>query len=391
MQIKYNDIEIIRQINTVLVLNVLRKSDRPLSRPNIADELGLSKVTIAHVIQDLNYLGFTTGAGLGSVDRRGGRKPGLVSLDRERKRVMGGYLANGQGELVLSDISGRELKRVQVQLAPKDGPEVLAAMSSELLEQTDTPRSSVLGLVGALGFKTYRREDPAGTGLEVDQPSPLTEELSQAIGIPVWLVDLSRARAFGECWFHHGFQSPAHFFYLNLSHNIGCLAAREGILDKALGEFSSCAMSFVPQRGDGEGRPTVAAALSVQKFLARASELVGRELNGPEVIRLAEEGDKRVIDHFSEFGYNLGCSLSLVVNIDGFKKIILGGFMAKAWPFFQAAMHQGLDRHLAKNYRNCAVEVKPLHSDLESGLMGAQALALDRWVYHTELFYGVRA
>jgi|GEM_PF-4896834 len=390
MQIKYNDIEIIRQINTVLVLNVLRNSDRPLSRPTIADELSLSKVTIAHVIQDLNYLGFTTGAGLGLVDRRGGRKPGLVSLDCDRKRVLGGYLNHGQGEMVLNDITGRELKRQRVQLGPQDGPEVLVPMVLELLEQTGTPRSSVLGLVGALSFSRPRQEHPIGAGMEVDQPLPLAAELSQALGIPVWLVDFPRARAFGECWFHHGFQSPAHFFYVNLGHDISCLAARQGILDKQAGDFPSCAMSFMPQRGNDECRSTVAAALSVKDFLKRASELAGHDLSGHAAIKLAEEGDQRIVDHFSEFGYNLGCALSLVVNIDGFKKIILGGFMAEGWPYFQAAMHQGLDRHLAEKYRGCAVEVKPLHRDLESGLVGAQALALDRWVYNTELFYRVR-
>lgn len=391
MKIKYNDIEIIRQINTVMVLNVLRKSDRLLSRPNMADELGLSKVTIANIIHDLHYLGFTTDAGLGTTDRRGGRKPVLVSLDRDRKRVMGAYLTHGVAEIVLSDITGRELKRLRAKLGQMEDPGVLTSMAIEVLEQTGTPRSSVLGLVLALNSSRYNQEPRAGGGTDVEDPSPLALRLSQAIGgIPVWLVDFARARAFGECWFNHEFQSPAQFFYVKLSHNFGCLAARHGILDEEPGEYASCAMSFLGHDSQDEVCSTVASALCGQDFLNKASEMTGRRLNSRMTIRLAEEGDQRIVEHFGKFGYNLGCALSLMVNMDGFQKIIIGGFLSKGWPYFQATMRQGLEKHLAPKYQGGSVEVRPLHRDLDSGLLGAQALALDRWVYHTELLYSGR-
>lgn len=387
MKFKYNDIEIIRQINTVMVLNVLRKSDRHLSRPNIADELGLSKVTIANIIHDLNYLGFTTDAGLGPTDRRGGRKPGLVSLDQGRKRVLGAYLSHGMAEIVLSDITGRELKRLRARLGPPDGPGILATMALEVLAETNTPRSSVLGLVAALS------SDPeGGPGSEPASSGPLAAELSQAIGgIPVRLVDFARARAFGECWFNHDFHSPAHFFYINLGHHFGCLAARRGILDDGPGEFAACAMSFLDPDSPDQRQPTVADSLNGYDFLKQASDLTGRSLNSRAAARLAEEGDRRMVEHFSRYGYNLGCALSLMVNMDGFQKIIIGGFLARGWPYFQASMRQGLERHLSEKYQGGLVEIRPLHRDLDSGLMGAMALALDRWVYNTELLYSGRS
>lgn len=391
MRIKYNDIEIIRQINTVMVLNALRRSERLLSRPNMADQLGLSKVTIANIIHDLTYLGFTTDAGVGTTDRRGGRKPGLVALDRDRKRVMGAYLTHGLAEIVLCDITGRELKRLRAKLGPQEGPEILPVMALEILEQTDTPKAAVLGLVLALSCGRYDLDLKAGGGSDVENPSPLALRLSQGLGgIPVWPVDFSRARAFGECWFNHDFQSPANFFYINLGHSFNCLAARQGILDEAPSEYASCAMSFRELPSLDEPHSTVASTLNGRDFLRRASEQAGRLLTSQAAARLAEEGDPGLTESFNRFGYDLGCALSHIVNIAGFQKIIVGGFMVRGWAYFQATMRQGLEKHLAKRYQGGGVEVKPLHRDLDSGLLGAQALALDRWVYHTELLYGSR-
>lgn len=393
MKIKYNDIEIIRQINTVMVLNVLRKSDRLLTRPNMADQLGLSKVTIANIIHDLTFLGFTTDAGLGTTDRRGGRKPGLVSLDRDKKRIMGACLTHRMAELVLSDITGRELKRLRAKIGPQDGPEILADMALDALDQSETPRSSVLGLVAALGSGHCGLDLDRGPAAEVPRPSSPAQELGRALGeVPVCLVSFSRARAFGECWFNHDFQSPAHFFYVNLGHELTCLAARRGLLDESSSEFPACAMSFLPRDSDDheDRQATVASALSGRNFLRQASVTAGRSLSAREAAQLAAEGDRNVLEHFRRFGYSLGCALSMVVNMDGFQKIIVGGILAESWPYFQSTMDQGLERHLARRYRGGAVEVKPLHPDLSSGLLGAQALALDRWVYHTELLHGGR-
>jgi len=134
----------------------------------------------------------------------------------------------------------------------------------------------------------------------------------------------------------------------------------------------------------------VASTLNGRDFLRQASELAGRPLTSRTAARLAEEGNPDLIEHFKRFGYDLGCGLSHIVNMAGFQKIIIGGLMVKGWPYFQASMRQGLETHLAKRYQGSGVEVNPLHRDLDSGLLGAQALALDRWVYHTELLYGSR-
>lgn len=73
----------IRQVNTALVLNTLRQSDKLLSRPAIARRLGLSKVTIANIVKELIDGRLVMEAGVDLSDSCGGRKSLLISLDRE--------------------------------------------------------------------------------------------------------------------------------------------------------------------------------------------------------------------------------------------------------------------------------------------------------------------
>ncbi len=384
MTSRYFDAETLRQINTVMVLNFLRLTDRSQTKLVISDGLRLSRVTIARVIRELTELGLAKETGIAPPDDlRGGRKPVLVGLDPDQKRVMGARVGHTSIELTLSNIAGRELTRLRGKPGRKAGPELLAAMVDEALAITRTPRESVLGLMVALG-RGYWETAPAP-----ENQSPPAALLNRMLGLPVRQVDLTRARAFGECWFNHDLKEPAHFFYLDLGHTLEGLAARQGLLDDTPGEFGSCYMIPRPYGRACGDLATVRSILSGRNFLERASAQYGRAMAHRDLLRLANEGDGRAVDLFREYGYHLGCALSLVPNMGGLNRIILGGFLVRGWLYFHETMRLALDDHAASALRG-RVEVKPLRNDLDSGLMGALALALDHWVYHTGLLFGGR-
>jgi predicted NBD/HSP70 family sugar kinase len=381
---KNNDIEVIRQINTARVLDALRRDDGQLSRPVMADRLGLSKVTVSTIVRSLSAKGLLTEAGVGDTDSRGGRRPVLVTLDKDRKRVLGARTGHSHIELILSDITGRELRRLRTEATNQDRRRLLADMANEIMISTNTPRESVLGLVNAIGGPgappTCRSDDEDG--------HPLAEEhaLSKMLGFPALMVNFTRARTFSECWFTPG-NEPASLFYINLGHRLDGMAVRHGQLDEASCELGSCYLSAVPYADSNGELRTFNSFLGGRALLEHACMVFDRDMEIRELERLTAGGDERALDLFREFGYYLGCALSLVVNMASLKKIIIGGHLSRAWPFFEPSMREGLERHVTPLvYRR--IEVRQLKPELDNGLMGAMAIALDHWVFQTHMLHG---
>ena len=383
---KSNDIEVIRQINTAMVLDTLRKTEgQLLSRPVMADILGLSKVTVSTIVRSLAEKGLITEAGMGDTDSRGGRRPVLVALDQEKKRVLGARLGHSSIDLILSDITGRELKRLRTEPKNQDRRYLLAAMVNEIMVSTNTPRDAVLGLVGTVGGPdappTCRIDSPE------EAPMPVETSLSRTLGFPAMLINFTRARAFGECWFTQEQDSPANFFFINLGHRLDGVAARRGQLDEAPCELGACYLSALAY-GDTDGElKTLDSVLGGRSLLSKAAVVFDRELNGRELEKIAASGDERALELYREFGYSLGCALSLVVNMACLRKIVIGGQMSRAWKFFESSMREGLDRHTPPSVKR-RIDVRLIRPELDSGLLGAMALALDHWVFHTDMLRG---
>lgn len=210
----------IRQVNTVMVLDALRRNNCNMSRPDLADQVGLSKVTIASIIRTLNNKGLTNNAGLGRPDFRGGRKPLLVALDVKNKRVISLRLSPGGAEMLLSDITGRELSRLKVgevvdhiaESKPviNPNPYELAAMVRRVTDEGRALPGSIAGLMitGEGLASTPEGDSPGDAGPEMEQgltkgdSSPdWALELSRLLKVPISLASLAEARAFGKHWY----------------------------------------------------------------------------------------------------------------------------------------------------------------------------------------------
>ena len=395
----------IRQVNTAMVLNTLRRNNCQMSRPDLAEQVGLSKVTIASIIRTLNNLGLTNDAGLGRPDHRGGRKPLLVTLDTENKRIVSLRLSSDGAEMLLSDITGRELSRLRSgyggdpnpdrKPAASPRPDELAAMVRRLAAEGGASLDSITGLV-ITGEGLGPSEDnvfdyPDGDWPASDQAPEVQNEstawaaeLGRLLKMPVSPVRLAAARAFGEHWYNDEIDQQSDFFYLDLDLDLEAVVFRDGLPGDVLPGFGAVCLSHPPYGSENFPVETAQSVLSGTAFLKQASESQGRPVTFSELSNQATKGDESALSLFENYGYQLGCALALAVNLSSLRKIVIGGFMTRAWSHFSPALRLGLDRHLHQRYRGL-VTVTPLRDDLEDGLMGSLALALDKWIYHTSL------
>ena len=387
---KSNLTESMRSINIAKVLNLLRRSGRLLSRPEIAAEVGLSKVTVSNIINHLSKkIPFVRKAGVGIPDQRGGRRPLLIELDPNSKRVVGARLGVDLVEVVLSDITGRELKKLQG--TPDSGSriEFLANMIDELLSSTKTKREMILGLV-----TTFDSWEPTPNNSNPKSPS-WEKLLEKRLNLEIMAVQLPQALAFGEAWYNQGAQSK--FFLVTLDPKLGFVSVRNGVLEENPGDFGACYFhprpyhttklteeAHLKDRSVGNQNLSISQALSPTVLENNASTSYGHPVNSQELSHLATTGDQPAREIFQEYGHNLGCALSLVVHMFRLKKILIGGLLARDWMHFEGSLKQALAFHLAASNQGQVV-VRPVHPEQLGGLKGTIAMALNRWVYRVEL------
>ncbi|UQZ88268.1 hypothetical protein C4J81_03190 [Deltaproteobacteria bacterium Smac51] len=383
MKVKTNDIESIRHINTIMVLNELRNSDHLLSRPNIADNLGLSKVTISNIARDLNDQSLTEDAGFGVPDSRGGRKPLLLALDRNTKRVLGARISNSTIEVSLCDITGRDIRNVISSPLEQDWLLATTSMVRDIMVYTNTSRDNIIGMVVLFDDDVEGMDGPDGD----EAANKLARQLQEALGIrEVRTSSFTRARAFAESWYKtQASKRRTSFFYVDLGMKLDCVAVRKSLLDPLPCEFGACHMTALPYGENGQC-VTVDSLLSGRDLKRKAEKLLNREVTLEQLRVLAETGDELVLELLREYGYWLGCALALVVNMAGLRKIILGGPISSLWTFFELTMWKGIEGHVSENLKT-AIKVQVIENRFSSGIIGAVALGLDWWVFRTDLLY----
>ncbi len=369
MKEKNANIEIIRKINTASVLNELRKAEEFLSRPKVADRLGLSKVTISNIMRELDERGFTTAVGLGYAGTCGGRKPVLVGLDQNRKRVMAACTDAANLELLLSDITGQELKRLRSLKAENNLAELLVEMATEALSSTQTEIENVLGLVLTGNFANST----------IESTPTFASHLSKRLNLQVELVPLCHCCAFGENWFYGCDNS---FFYFDLGLELETLAVKCGQPQAALGQIAACCQSPPAHGYSWPEISNLGEILSGQNLLCHASLALGKPVDYMMLLELAEAKDARLWPLCQQYANNLAWAISLVTNMLDLPQIIFGGPFSKLWPTISELCLQNLELYTSPETQ---VEIRLLPKDLANGLSGALAWGLDTWVYQTNL------
>lgn len=97
-------------------------------------------------------------------------------------------------------------------------------------------------------------------------------------------------------------------------------------------------------------------------------------MKGVEVYKLAQKGDIEALKIFSEFGYHLGNTLKLILNILSPEAIFLGGSISQSYSYFQGSLHETLDSFPFKKVREQLVIQPSRISNI--AVLGSAALIL---------------
>lgn len=219
------DLNSLKSLNRSTVLSTVRRNPG-LSRADIAQHTGLTKVTVGSVVQGLVERGWLRE---GELHARGGGRPGrALHLDGDRLHMLGVEIGVKGLRLVACNLLGEVLASCHLEEPPTDPPATAARLAGLLtaLQQSPavtgrhclglgvavpgpvSPRAPILSLAPNLGWA------------DVDFLT-LLQKAPNLPGGP-WLLDNeANAAAFGEFYFFDG-MPPESIAYISADIGIGC-------------------------------------------------------------------------------------------------------------------------------------------------------------------------
>lgn len=391
---KTADHRILRDINEVIVLNIIRER-QPISRVSIAEMTGLEEGTISRIIQRFLRQGLVYESGVGASTPAGGRKPRFLHINPTKRCAIGVDIGAIETLLALSDFNGhlQQLKRIPNTKHPQ---QFLLTVADEILSliRIAKPYHEFGGvgvsLVGLLDIEegVILEGENLGWGENIEVGKILKSRLGR--DVPIYFENGARLSALGEIWFGSthlsGFRDVV---FVDVSEGVGTGIIINGQLyrgaQNGAGEFGHiCIDPEGPKCSCGSrGCLEVFASdlATVERFLkkTRTTGKSGRSADSPmdmgRIVEMARNGHPRALEAVKETAHYLGLGLAPIIYGLNPQAIVIGGKIAEVWPLVAGTLKDALGGRVSPIYLNTTkIFASTLH--VRPCLMGAIALVL---------------
>ncbi len=386
--------EFINRLNKIKVLNLIRESGE-ISRAEIVKKTGLSAPTITRIVDSLiNVEKLAVQVGVG--ESSGGRPPVIVKFNGEDSYVIG--LDWGRTHIfgVISNLNGESLIELDVRTEASDSFESdlkqVIYLIEKLIQRSGIELSKLHGIgVAAAGFINKKNEiieySPNFNWSNADIKGPLSKHFK----VPVIVDNVSRVMAQGELMYGIG-ESCKDFIFINVGYGIGSGVIMNGQpflgFDGMAGEIGhnkvigaiaggrqcSCGkMDCLECYSSGHG----IAELAKQQKSFYPNSVVSEldRISSETLAGLARKGDELALLLFNQAADYLGLAIASMANLFNPAKIVLGGKVMKAGPFFTERIRSVFEREVIQQPRR---RIKLVQSKLaeEAAVKGAISLIL---------------
>lgn len=393
--------ELLKDINRARTLEVLLQT-RIISRPQLAKSTGLSRATIAILIDELLAVGLVRELGLG--DSGGGRPPVMLEFNPSAAYALGARLRDNRWGIVLTDLDARVVRRLDAplgDLSPTAAISTLQQGVAELTRDIDHSR-----LLPAIGLGTPGLVDMnAGlvkTAVDVNWfDVPIGKMAQEALGLSVYVANRSKVGALAELWSGRE-QNIQNLIYVSIGTGIAAGVVIQGQLytgaNSSAGELGH--VTIVPDGplcGCGN-RGCLQALASGPAIANRAREQL-RHMPGhillelveghperiqPEtVFAAAEAGDILARQVVHDTAVYLGIAIGNLINLFNPELIVLGGPAGQNGQILLDTVRAEAQRR-AMAYPLSAARIVTSTVGPDAGAIGAAVLVLQR---ASELFF----
>ncbi|GAB3997986.1 ROK family transcriptional regulator [Spirosoma daeguense] len=358
-----------RQKQQTILAHLYAESTCTLAQ--LARILHSSVPSVTSLVEELTEEGWATP--IGTATGSNGRRPVLFSLNTKRHYVAVLDVSTHDTKILLMNTQREVVFRGDYDLRLGDNPEFLSslteyftnALADSGLNETDliAVGVSMPGLIDARrGLNlTYKSLNSA--------TKPLTQQLSEQFGKPVYLINDTKATVLGESRFGGG-QGKKQVLAINIDWGVGL-----GIVVN--GEVFKGASGFAGELGhiqvDPEGELCYCGKIGCLNTVTSASALVKRvqrdimagqvsklatfrdrvgQIDIDEIINAAHYGDSYAIDILHETGFQLGKGLAIAISLFNPEVIIVDGVLTRAAAFILSTIEQAISKYCLSDFRN---------------------------------------
>jgi predicted NBD/HSP70 family sugar kinase len=384
-KLQTGDALFIKQINKSLVLKIVRQHS-PISRTKIAQITGLNKATVSSLVDELIQEDLV--AEIGTGESRGGRRPVLLTFQREAGFVLAIDLDVRTIEIAVTDLATNIYWKKQIANDRlhdvTETVEKLVELIQEAKTQVPASRYGIIGIgIAVPGTTNYTQ------GVIVNAPNlhwhnvPLKTILETKTGLPVWVDNEANCAVIGEHLYGNGV-NKSNVIYISVGIGIGTglildhsLYRGSGSIAGELGHMVIQADGLVCDCGNigcWEMYGSIKALL--RKMHKATPETISLSEFVNEIYLKALANDSESLQALHSIGEYLGVGISNIINIFNPSVIILGKDIIPAEKVILPIIDRVVNERTLKGSNN---EVRIVTASLGSNasIIGSSCLVIE--------------
>ena len=382
-----------------LLQHLLHK--KTVSRVALANWMGLSTATITNLVTELVAQGLIVEEGV--IRHNGqasvGRPQMALRLVPDARYALGVHIDVGRMLITLcnlcGEVVGKQVFEHQLQTPWRRVMDQTIDVVEALVVRSGINRAHILGAgVAASGLVDSR------TGVNIIAPNlnwrhvPIGAYLRERLDLPVQVENNVRAMALGEALLGRANEAKVMaFIYARIGVGAGFIVDGQIYRGGAAGagEIGHAVLALEKAR-QGEAR-TLESLFSEPALIAGAAELIAQHPSGclarradqgkltlDAIFEVALAGDQATQDLLTERADYFGIALANLVNVFNPELIVLGGIFTREHNLVLPTVMKTLKRHAFANLGD-QISVQVTEFGQDAGMIGAAALALDRFFY----------
>lgn len=326
----------VKELNRLQIRRIIYHK-APITRQQIADELGVSLPTVTTSVAKMLKDGLLTEYESDGMVPQSGRKPQMLDFCPEAFFAFGVEYGPYDTRLCITDLKGKVYGLKKIQCYQESYEQTLQKTREGvqyLLKKTAIERKKILGLGAGLPGFVDRDHGVLRTGPYTSWVGkPLAQDLQKKLGMPVWVDNNVRMRTVWRDTFS-GKPTPAIFLYLLVSNGIASpLKIKNDILEGKYATAGEIGHMVVMPGGPvcpACGRRGCLGAISSEKAIIDQvrKKLHQKEItNIEQVLQLQKEGNPIVEEIMHKAVYFLGLTAANIFNLLSPELICVDGYI----------------------------------------------------------------
>ncbi|OQX60409.1 ROK family protein [candidate division KSB1 bacterium] len=173
---------------------------------------------------------------------------------------------------------------------------------------------------------------------------PLKQRLEQQFGLPVFVDNDANCFALGEAYFGQA-KNMSVSIGITLGTGLGCGIVIDGKIFQ--GATGTAAEIWITPYLDGNFEDILSGRGLVKLY----QQITGQKKTAPEIEQAAQQGEKKALEVWQQFGYHLGILLAYLINCIDPEVIVIGGSISKAFELFKGKMRETVMQNICPKPR----------------------------------------